>query len=141
MNRFLSTKNTYTVAILWSLVLFLLILLCYGITKEHVELVPAIILFLATGFIIWVLLDTRYVIKNNLLLYRSGPIRGNIDITKIKKIKSFSGLNVPVILKPALDIKGFIVTYNAFDDVFISPSKSELFIAELKKINPNIEVL
>ncbi len=141
MNRFLSTKNTYTILILWGLVALLIAMLFYGIINEHVELIPIIILSLATGFIIWVLLDTRYVIKNNLLLYRSGPIRGNIDITKIKKIKAFSGLNVPVILKPALDIKGFIITYNTFDDVFISPSKSEIFIAELKKINPNIEVL
>lgn len=44
-------------------------------------------------------------------------------------------------LKPALDTKGFIVTYNQFDDLFISPKMSDIFIEEIKKINPKIEVI
>ena len=100
-----------------------------------------IIISLVTAFVLWVLLDTRYVIKNDFLLYRSGPIRGRVAISKIKSIKRYSGLNVPVMLKPALDTKGFIITYNAFDDLFISPIQSDIFIAEMKKINPLIEVI
>lgn len=141
MKRYLSTKNTFTIVILWSLVLFFVVMLVLNLTKGNVPVIPVIIISLVTAFILWILLDTRYVIKNNFLLYRSGPIRGRIDITKIKSIKHFSGLNVPVMLKPALDIKGFIITYNAFDDLFISPIKSDIFIEELKKINPQIEVI
>ena len=85
--------------------------------------------------------DTRYVIKSHYLLYRSGPIRGRIDIKNIQKIKRHSGLFVPVTFKPALDIKGFIITYNKFDDMFVSPIKSDVFLEELKKINPKIEVI
>jgi hypothetical protein len=116
-------------------------MLVLNLSKGNVPVIPVIIISLVTAFILWILLDTRYVIKNNFLLYRSGPIRGRIDITKIKSIKHFSGLNVPVMLKPALDIKGFIITYNTFDDLFISPIKSDIFIEELKKINPQIEVI
>lgn len=141
MNRFLSTKNTFTIVILWSIVLFFIVMLVLNLTNGNVPIVPIIIISLVTAFVLWVLLDTRYVIKNNFLLYRSGPIRGRVDITKIKSIKRFSGLNVPVMLKPALDIKGFIITYNQFDDLFISPKKSDLFIEEIKKINPKIEVI
>jgi hypothetical protein len=141
MKRFLSTKNTFTIVILWSLVLFFIVMLVINLTKGNVPVIPIIIISLVTAFILWVLLDTRYVIKSNFLLYRSGPIRGSVDITKIKSIKRFSGLNVPVMLKPALDIKGFIVTYNQFDDLFISPKMSDIFIEEIKKINPQIEVL
>jgi hypothetical protein len=86
-------------------------------------------------------LDTRYVIKNHFLLYRSGPIRGRINIEQIQKIKRHSGLYVPVTLKPALDTKGFIITYNKYDDLFISPIKSDLFLEELMKINPKIEIV
>jgi hypothetical protein len=139
--RFLSSKNTFTIAILWGLVLFLITMLVLNLTKGNIPVAPIIIISLVTAFILWVLLDTRYVIKNNFLLYRSGPIRGRVDITKIKSIKRFSGLNVPVMLKPALDTKGFIVTYNQFDDLFISPKMSDLFIEEIKKINPKIEVI
>ncbi len=141
MNRFLSSKNTFTIIILWSIVLFFIVMLVMNYEKGNFPLIPMIIISLVTAFVLWVLLDTRYVIKNNFLLYRSGPIRGRIDITKIKSIKRFSGLNVPVMLKPALDTKGFIVTYNQFDDLFISPKMSDIFIEEIKKINPQIEVI
>jgi hypothetical protein len=141
MNRFLSTKNTFTIAILWGIVLFFIVMLVLNYEKGNFPIIPMIIISLVTGFVLWVLLDTRYVIKNNFLLYRSGPIRGRVDITKIKSIKRFSGLNVPVMLKPALDTKGFIVTYNQFDDLFISPKMSDIFIEEIKKINPQIEVI
>jgi cytochrome b561 len=141
MNRFLSTKNTFTIVILWGIVLFFIIMLALNYEKGNFPIIPMIIVSLVTGFVLWVLLDTRYVIKNNYLLYRSGPIRGRIDITKIKSIKHFSGLNVPVMLKPALDTKGFIVTYNQYDDLFISPKMSDIFIEEIKKINPQIEVI
>ena len=141
MNRFLSSKNTFTIVILWGIVLFFIVMLVINYEKGNFPVIPMIIISLVTGFVLWVLLDTRYVIKNNFLLYRSGPIRGRIDITKIKSIKRFSGLNVPVMLKPALDTKGFIVTYNQFDDLFISPKMSDIFIEEIKKINPQIEVI
>ena len=114
MNRFLSTKNTFTIVILWGIVLFFIFMLALNFEKGNFPVIPMLIISLVTGFVLWVLLDTRYVIKNSFLLYRSGPIRGRIDITKIKSIKRFSGLNVPVMLKPALDTKGFIVNYNQF---------------------------
>ncbi|MBC7524873.1 MAG: PH domain-containing protein, partial [Flavobacterium sp.] len=79
--------------------------------------------------------------KNSFLFYRSGPFRGRIDIGKIDKIQYFSGLYPQVSMKPALDIKGYIITYNKQDDVYVSPKKSVDFIAELLKINPKIEVL
>ncbi len=141
MNRFLSSKNTFTIAILWGIVLFFIVMLVLNYEKGNFPLIPMIIISLVTGFVLWVLLDTRYVIKKKFLLYRSGPIRGRVDITKIKSIKRFSGLNVPVMLKPALDTKGFIITYNSFDDLFISPKMSEIFIEEITKINPQIEVI
>lgn len=141
MKRYLSSKNTFTIAILWLLVVFFIGILIVNLSKGNMPTIPIVVLSLVTGFIVWVLLDTRYVIKNNFLLYRSGPIRGKVDITKIKSLKRFSGLNVPVMLKPALDTKGFIVTYNQFDDLFISPKMSEVFIEEIRKINPHIEII
>lgn len=141
MKRFLSTKNTFTIAILWILVVFFIAILIVNFEKGNFPPVPIIVLSIATALIVWVLLDTRYVIKNNFLLYRSGPIRGKIDISKIKSLKRFSGLNVPVSLKPALDTKGFIVTYNQFDDLFISPKMSDIFVEEIRKINPQIEII
>jgi len=140
MKRYLSSKNTFTVVILWSFVILMLALLVIGLQMEHLSLLPISILSFVVALIVWVLLDTRYVIKQHFLLYRSGPFRGRIDIEKIKKIKYFSGMNVPVTMKPALDTKGYIITYNNVDDVYVTPKSSDIFIQELLKINPNIEV-
>ncbi|WP_298223470.1 PH domain-containing protein [Flavobacterium sp.] len=140
MNRFLSTKNIYTVAILWFIVISMIVLLAIGLEKEHLSTLPIVLLSLVIALIVWILLDTRYVIKQHFLLYRSGPFRGRIDIEKIQKIKYFSGLHVPVTMKPALDTKGFIITYDQYEDVYVSPDKSDVFLNELLKINPNIEV-
>lgn len=140
MNRFLSSKNNYTITILWTIVIFMIVLLYFGVTKEHVTLLPLVILGLVISLILWTLLDTRYVIKQHFLLYRSGPFRGRIDIEKIKKIKYFSGLYVPVTMKPALDTEGFIITYNNLEDVYVSPVNRDVFLKELLKINPKIEI-
>lgn len=141
MNRFLSTKNTFTVSILWAVVLLLLLLLFIGINNGQIQLVAIIILSLVISLIIWILLDTRYVIKSHFLLYRSGPFRGRLNIDKIQKIKYFSGLYVPVTMKPALDTKGYIISNDGFEDVYVSPKNSAAFIEELLKINPKIEIL
>ncbi len=141
MNRFLSTKNTFTVLFLWGIVVFMIVVLILGFKEGNLTILPVILLLLVIGFIVWVLVDTRYVIKRHFLLYRSGPFRGRIDIEKIQKIKRHSGLYVPVTLKPALDTKGFIITYNTFDDLFISPIKSDVFLEEIRKINPKIEII
>ena len=141
MRRFLSSKSTFTYIFLWAIVLFMIVVLYLGIRENGVSIAPIVIVSLVIGFLLWVLLDTRYVIKNHFLLYRSGPIRGRIDIQNIQKIKKHSGLYVPVTLKPALDTKGFIITYNKYDDLFISPIKSEVFLEELMKINPKIEII
>ena len=140
MNRFLSSKNNYTITILWTIVIFMIVLLYFGVTKDHVTLLPLVILGLVISLILWTLLDTRYVIKQHFLLYRSGPFRGRIDIDKIKKIKYFSGLYVPVTMKPALDTEGFIITYNNLEDVYVSPVNRDVFLKELLKINPKIEI-
>jgi len=141
MTRYLSSKNTITILILWSLVLSLLIILYLNFKIEHLKALPLIIVMVVIVVIIWILLDTRYVIKSNFLLYRSGPFRGRIDVMKITKIKHHSGYNLPVTMKPALNYKGFIISFNTNDEVFVSPKHHVLFIDELLKINQKIEII
>ena len=140
MKNFISSKNSLTITILWFLVLFLSVMMFISYQEKKVSIVPIIIISLVTALIIWVLLDTRYVIKNGNLLYRSGPFRGRIDINKIKSIEYFSGFNIPVNFKPALGNKGFIINYNKFDTIYVSPKLNENFLKEILSINPNILV-
>ena len=91
--------------------------------------------------LIWILLDTKYRIKEEILYFYSGPFRGKITINSIRKIEHHSGLIVPVTYKPALNTKGLIVYYNSYDDIYISPNQEAIFLEELLRINPNIVVL
>lgn len=141
MKNYLSSKSFFIVIVLWGLVLFMLIMMLLNLNKPSLDVAPIIITSLASALVVWILLDTRYVIKNSFLFYRSGPFRGRIDINKIDKVQYFSGLYTQVTMKPALDIKGYIITYNKQEDVYVSPKKSNDFIAELLKINPKIEVI
>ena len=90
--------------------------------------------------LVWILLDTKYILKENKIFYNSGPFRGSIAIDSIKKITHHSGIIVPVTFKPALNTKGLIIHYNSYDDIYISPKQEDLFLEELLKINSNIEV-
>jgi len=137
MKKYFSTKSTVTILMLWFLVFGLIALLFIGYSKEALPITPIAIVSLVVVILIWVLLDTRYVIKGENLYYRSGPFRSRINIKNIKKMKYFSGLNVPVITKPALDTKGYIITTND-TDIFVSPEKSDDFINEIKKVNADI---
>lgn len=91
--------------------------------------------------LIWILLDTKYSIKEEVISFNSGPFRGKININSIRKIEHHSGLIVPVTYKPALDTKGLIIHYNSFDDIYISPKDEEVFLEELLKINPKIVIV
>jgi hypothetical protein len=141
MKRFFSTQNRFTTLLLWGLVLVMAGLVYNAYRSNELSPFAGWVIGLVSVFILWVLLDTRYVLRNNFLFYRSGPIRGRIAIGKIKSIRKHSGLFVPVTLKPALDVKGYIITYNQYDDIFISPKNPDEFIQELKKINPDIVIL
>lgn len=140
MKKFISSKNLVTITILWFLVLFMTGIVFFSYQEISNSLVPITIISLVTAIIIWILLDTRYVIKGSNLLYRSGPLRGKIDINKIKSIQYFSGLNIPGNTKPALDTEGYIINYNQWETIYVSPKLKDIFLAELLKINPRINV-
>ena len=141
MKHFFSTKNNLTVAILWALVFFMGSLLYIDIKSESTSSIHIFMISILIAVIVWILFDTRYVIRDGFLFYRSGPFRGRIDIQKIQKIEYFSGMHVPVTMKPALDTKGFIITYDTLNEVYVSPQKKEKFIAKLLELNPGILVV
>ncbi len=85
-------------------------------------------------------LKTQYKIKDDLLYWQSGPFFGKIDIRTILKIQHHNGIFVPTVWKPALSQIGLIITYNKFDDIYISPEKEADFIESLLQINPSIEI-
>jgi PH (Pleckstrin Homology) domain-containing protein len=143
MKTYYSSKNIFFVSLIWLVIL--------GIAgtffipeNEKGESMPIginIFLSLIGGLLIWILTDTKYRIEESTLKYYSGPIRGKIDIHQIRKIEHVKTFFVSSILKPALGSYGLMVTYNKFDDIYISPKDKEAFIAELLSINPDIQII
>lgn len=143
MKPFVSSKNSYSTALLWIIAIGLLVVV---FIKKPKAGAPSIYIFntIMIGIVatmIWILLDTKYCIKEEIILFNSGPFRGKININTIRKIEHHSGLIVPVTYKPALNIKGLIVYYNRYDEIYISPNQEAIFLEELLKINPKIEVI
>ena len=143
MKVFFSSKNYFTSALMWVIAIGLLIVV---FIKKPDAQEPSIYIFYAIMItiilaLIWILLDTKYILKENKIFYNSGPFRGTIDIKNIRKIQHHSGIIVPVTFKPALNTKGLIIHYNSFDDIYISPKQEDLFLKELLKVNPNIEII
>lgn len=96
---------------------------------------------LVLGLLTWLILETHYKVDTKNLFWKSGPFNGIIAIETIKNIEFHKGLVVPVIWKPALSHVGLIITYNNYDDIYISPENREEFVQRLTQINPNINLI
>jgi hypothetical protein len=142
MKVFFSSKNYFSTALIWITTtgLFIVIFIKKPDAQEPSIYIFNVIVILIVISLIWILLDTKYILKENKIFYNSGPFRGTIAIENIRKIQHHSGIIVPVTFKPALNTKGLIIHYNSFDDIYISPKKEDLFLEELLKVNPNIEI-
>lgn len=88
--------------------------------------------------VLWIYFDTFYKIENNELIYRSGFLRGRIDIPEIKEIvvdkTRWGGI------KPALATNGLIIKFNRYDEIYIAPENNDEMIADLLELNPGIKI-
>lgn len=82
--------------------------------------------------------DTSYQLTKEHLIYRSGPIRGKINIADIREVEANKTLYVGI--KPALARNGLIIKYNKYDEIYISPNTNESFIKKLLELNGEIKV-
>jgi hypothetical protein len=134
-----SKLNKWVYAIL---IIFLIVLTIPALLEDSYEPLIAIssidlVLFL---FLFWTYRTTNYTINDTILHWKSGPFHGKIVINSITKITHHNGIIVPTFWKPALSHIGLIITYNKFDDIYISPERSAEFLSQLIKINPNITI-
>jgi hypothetical protein len=98
-----------------------------------------IILAVIAVMLLWMWFSTYYTIEGHELHYRSGVLHGTIKINTIRSISVNKTMYAG--LKPALAKNGCIVSYNKYDEIYMSPKEQELFVKELLKVNPGIEVL
>ena len=98
-------------------------------------LLVAGILFL---FILSITLKTHYIFDPTALICQSGIIKKQIEYSEIKKVTTKTTLFVG--FKLSLSIKGIVIHYGKYEEIFISPQEQEKFLEMLKEKNPTISI-
>ena len=118
----------------------IVILACLVILWGLMLIRPKVYLFcialMTSAFFTWIWFGTVYRVDKEFLSYRSGPLRGMIPIKKIREINPHVCAWCGV--RPALSFEYLRIRYNMYDEVFIAPKDEEIFIEDMKDINPEI---
>jgi hypothetical protein len=124
-----------------SLLLFILIaesFLFQDFSTDYIFVFDSIIAVIWI-FIIWIFLDTKYVVTDKYLVYRSGPLYGKIILKNIKKIivdkTAWSGPK-----KIALARFGLLIQYGVDKEIYISPKTNKTFVDYITTKNPDIQI-
>jgi hypothetical protein len=131
--RYYSAKGFLFLAVMTLLVVMAIFSIMTKVYVASAIIGLVIILFL------WIWFDTYYVIQGKELLYKSAFIKGSISIDTIYEIERNKTMYAG--LKPALAMKGVVVKYNKYDDIYLSPKDADGFVEALKGVNPNIKIV
>jgi hypothetical protein len=97
-----------------------------------------ILLLAIVGFLLWSHFDTTYELTKTELKYKSGILRGTIQIKDISEI--IKGKTLWSGFKAATARHGVIVKYNQYDEIYISPKTNDTFVAKLLELNTEITI-
>lgn len=139
--KFTSRKDVFFSILILGLVAFLIVLLAFGIALGWIEKPDFWIIIPFTAviiFLLWIYLGTNYELRETDLIYRSGPLKGKIQIDQIREI--VKGKTMYAGIKPATAGKGLIIKFRKYDEIYISPNSNESFIAEILRRNPKISI-
>lgn len=129
--------------LIFPLFLIAMFLMSYYIPSEkekNLTFIPLFVVFGGLVIFFTTVRNTKYFIHENVLVSQILFYKHKVNIETIRKIKYNHTIFVGTTTKLGWDTKGLIVHYNKFDDFFISPANKEQFIADLIKLNPNIEI-
>ncbi|WP_300659928.1 PH domain-containing protein [Fluviicola sp.] len=139
--KFTSKKDPFfsililgTVALLFGLPVLGIIFGWFDQSDFWIAIPFSVIIFL----LLWIYFGTSYELTETELIYRSGPLRGRIEISQIHEIRK--GKTLYAGLKPATSGKGLIIKYRKFDEIYISPNTNESFIEKIVTRNKNIVI-
>lgn len=93
-----------------------------------------------SALLLWLAVDIRYVIQENMLLVRGGPFRSKIQIQDITEIKYNPNIWVGYRVLSSKEAIEIFYRTGFMGSVIISPVDPDRFIQELSKRNPTIKV-
>ncbi|WP_002149767.1 PH domain-containing protein [Bacillus cereus] len=84
----------------------------------------------------WSWFSTKYIVKEEIIMITSGPVKKRIFIRGIKRISNTKN----PISAYALSFDRLEIVYGSYETELISPRNKEEFILLLKRKNPGIEI-
>jgi len=140
--KFESKKDMLFSVIILGLNAFFITIIVLGLINGEIkqqEYWPLVVIFGVVILIFWLFFGTNYKLtKQDGLIYKCGPLKGQIKIEDITQI--IKGKTLWVGLKPATSRNGLIIKYNKYDEIYISPKTNETFIKKILELNSNIKI-
>ncbi|MBE7148152.1 PH domain-containing protein [Bacillus mycoides] len=84
----------------------------------------------------WSWFSTKYIVKEEIIIVTSGPVKKRIFIRDIKRISNTKN----PIAAHALSFDRLEIVYGSYETELISPRNKEEFILLLKRKNPGIDI-
>ncbi|MEO9484824.1 MAG: PH domain-containing protein [Ekhidna sp.] len=143
MKRYYSAVSDFNK---WMLIASILIVWvsCLPILMGEIDGLFIFIVILVSCFTLFmasIYFNTYYQIKDDKVLWVTGPIKGQLEIAKISQLKKVkSAWEINSLIKPILSNRPLLLRYTKFDDFPVSPRDEQEFIEELLTKNPAIIV-
>lgn len=137
--RYPSKRDPWIVVVLWLSIATLLfgvwvVWQAPGTALFRVGLTAVFALF--AGFIVWILHGTRYELRGEALVIRSGPFRWSRSVHAIREVRPTRN----PLSSPALSLDRLAVRFRGQKlPVMISPVRSDEFLADLLARAPHLE--
>lgn len=115
---------------------FLVILVIMSLPGQF-DLIGLIVLILVALFIAYLFWQTKYAIHEDMLYICSGI--GRPDVYDLKEL-SLIAPSRSWLSAPALSLKRIRLSFSNGREVLISPRQQDVFLAEIRKINPKAAI-
>jgi hypothetical protein len=140
--KFKSKKDILFQLLGFSIIVFFIGIILFRVFYDGIEnynfMWTDIFMLTVAGFLIWLGLGTNYELTQTELKYKSGPIRGKIEIDKIHEI--IKGKTLWSGLKPATARNGLIIKYEIYNEIYISPKTNDSFLKKILELNDKIKI-
>jgi hypothetical protein len=140
--KFKSKKDILFQLLGFSIIVFFIGIILFRVFYDGIEnynfMWTDIFMLTVAGFLIWLGLGTNYELTQTELKYKSGPIRGKIEIDKIHEI--IKGKTLWSGLKPATARNGLIIKYEKYNEIYISPKTNDSFMKKILELNDKIKI-
>ena len=139
MKTYKAKRGRSILFIIGATAILLLLIFFQGIETFTESPYMLLLLLSPLAILLWHYFDTSYRVEKDILYYRSGFLRGKIDVKDIKKITI--GKTMWAGFKPALAQNGLIIRYKRSSEVYLAPESNDKMVTDLLRINPDIKMI